>query len=513
MRPVFLLALSISLSSFAFFWHRGATNLYQDGIAHLNIARRLTDCLNPGYKQLGSVWLPLPHVLSAPLAANDYLWRSGLAGSFISVASFAGSVPLVAALARRLLPAARVELMAWGAAAAFALNPNLLYLQSTPLTEPLFIFLFLATVYWLARWSEGRRGRDLLIAALSNTLAALARYEGWFLILPAAVYVYARSERRSAARALLYLSLAAAGPLYWLLHNALIFGNPLEFYNGPYSARAIYAEQIRRFGFRYPTEHNLALSLVYYLAAAAICAGPFLAATSIAGFIFLCADGSSRRGLALLLLAPLPFYVLSLYTANVGIYVPYFEPGTLYNLRYGAALAPAAALASAYLIARLGRAAPLALAILLSLQIVLPLRHGLSGILLYQEPARNSARYLAACRELAQQMRSHYDGGLVLIEMRLLGPAAAFSGLPLSRFIHECNSWTWRTARSRPVARWAVATEGDLVNLCLKSNPVLGRAYSMVDVSEKPVLGRVYIYQRKDDRNRRPGAAIVNRKP
>ncbi len=500
MRLAFLLALSISLSSFAFFWQQGATNLYQDGIAHLNIARRLTDCLNPGYKQLGSVWLPLPHVLAAPLAASDYLWRSGLAGSLISMASFIGSVLLVAALARRLFPAARAEVIAWGAAAAFALNPNLLYLQSTPLTEPLFIFLFLATVYWLARWSESRRRRDLLIAALSNTLAALARYEGWFLILPAAVYVCARSGRRRMVQALIYFSVAAAGPLYWLLHNALIFHNPLEFYSGPYSSQAIYAEQIRRFGFRYPTDHNLALSLLYYSAAAAICAGPILAAISIAGFMLSFVDGSSRRGLALLLLSPFPFYVLSLYTANTGIYVPYFPPGTLFNLRYGAALAPAAAVASAYLIARLGRAAPLTLAILLSLQIVLPLRHGLSGILLYQEPARNSARYLAACRELAREMRVRYDGGLVLIEMRLLGPAAASSGLTLSRFIHECNSWTWRTARSRPVARWAVATEGDLVNLCLKSNPVLGRAYSMVDVIEKPVLGKVYIYQRKGAR-------------
>ena len=35
--------------------------LYGDAVAHLHIARRVFDSMNPGFRQLGSVWLPLPH--------------------------------------------------------------------------------------------------------------------------------------------------------------------------------------------------------------------------------------------------------------------------------------------------------------------------------------------------------------------------------------------------------------------------------------------------------------------
>ena len=39
----------------------------------------------PGLAQLGNVWLPLPHLLMAPFAQNDFLWRTGLAGTLTSM--------------------------------------------------------------------------------------------------------------------------------------------------------------------------------------------------------------------------------------------------------------------------------------------------------------------------------------------------------------------------------------------------------------------------------------------
>ena len=41
--------------------------LYGDARSHLNVARHVTDGLRPGLVQLGSVWLPLPHILLIPL--------------------------------------------------------------------------------------------------------------------------------------------------------------------------------------------------------------------------------------------------------------------------------------------------------------------------------------------------------------------------------------------------------------------------------------------------------------
>src|SRR5947208_17197678 len=85
----FAVILAAPLASLEFFYSRGLTNLYGDGIAHMEGARRITDSLNPGYATIGTVWLPLYHILVAPLAANDFLWRTGLGGSLVSALFFA----------------------------------------------------------------------------------------------------------------------------------------------------------------------------------------------------------------------------------------------------------------------------------------------------------------------------------------------------------------------------------------------------------------------------------------
>src|SRR5512141_2455033 len=78
------------LSFFAVSWfsRHGDLLLYGDAVAHINIARRLFDCMEPGFRQLGTVWLPLPHLLMAPLLVSDKLWQSGLGGSFPSMAAY-----------------------------------------------------------------------------------------------------------------------------------------------------------------------------------------------------------------------------------------------------------------------------------------------------------------------------------------------------------------------------------------------------------------------------------------
>ena len=58
---------------------------YGDAEAHLNISKRVVGGLTAGLAQLGSVWLPLPHLLMTPFVVNDDLWRTGLAGAAIGV--------------------------------------------------------------------------------------------------------------------------------------------------------------------------------------------------------------------------------------------------------------------------------------------------------------------------------------------------------------------------------------------------------------------------------------------
>src|SRR6266852_8614339 len=84
---VVVLAL-LSAGAVRFVYQRGYILYYGDAVAHLNTARRITDSRTPGLDQLGTVWLPLPHLLMLPLVKDTHLWQTGLAGSIPSAACF-----------------------------------------------------------------------------------------------------------------------------------------------------------------------------------------------------------------------------------------------------------------------------------------------------------------------------------------------------------------------------------------------------------------------------------------
>src|SRR6266498_2194263 len=79
---------AVAIANLIFFYAHRLTNLYGDAIAHIEGARRLWDSRTPGYEEIGSVWLPVFHLLTSPLTLNDFLWRSGLAGSLVSTTAF-----------------------------------------------------------------------------------------------------------------------------------------------------------------------------------------------------------------------------------------------------------------------------------------------------------------------------------------------------------------------------------------------------------------------------------------
>src|ERR1700757_466349 len=81
----------IIVNAFLYLLFQDQTFVHIDAIAHVNKARSLFDNIEPGLQQLGTIWLPLPHLLMAPLAAIDPLWRTGIAGSVISILSFSGT--------------------------------------------------------------------------------------------------------------------------------------------------------------------------------------------------------------------------------------------------------------------------------------------------------------------------------------------------------------------------------------------------------------------------------------
>jgi hypothetical protein len=141
-----------------------ASLLYFDSKAHLQIARQVTNGLTPGLAQLGGVWLPLFHSLMLPLIWIDPLYRLGIPGSIISMASFILSSILIFKLSNLILKDIRSAALS---TAIFSLNPNMLYMQSIPMTESLYILTFISSLYFLTRWIINRPLYAVLIIVVS----------------------------------------------------------------------------------------------------------------------------------------------------------------------------------------------------------------------------------------------------------------------------------------------------------------------------------------------------------
>ena len=62
---------------------------YGDAISHLVISREIFDSLSPGFGQVGTVWLPMTHLLLLPFVISNFLFHSALAGTIVSTISTA----------------------------------------------------------------------------------------------------------------------------------------------------------------------------------------------------------------------------------------------------------------------------------------------------------------------------------------------------------------------------------------------------------------------------------------
>src|SRR5208283_4108113 len=101
--PVALAAVVLAFVVLLVCYGRGYMLLYGDAVAHLGIARRILDSRNPGWPQLGGVWLPLPHLLMLPFVQKLEWWQNGLAGAWPSLACYVLSVAGFYRLCRRMV--------------------------------------------------------------------------------------------------------------------------------------------------------------------------------------------------------------------------------------------------------------------------------------------------------------------------------------------------------------------------------------------------------------------------
>jgi len=158
----------------------GLTLSHYDARGHLVVARRIFDSLTPGWQQIGAVWLPLPHLLNALPVQIDLFYRTGASAIAMSIASFAIATAAIGWIVWLITESSGAAV---AAAAVFALNPNVLYLQATPMTEPLLMALTTIAVALLmddvAHRDPERVARRVPITGWALALACLTRYEAW----------------------------------------------------------------------------------------------------------------------------------------------------------------------------------------------------------------------------------------------------------------------------------------------------------------------------------------------
>ena len=175
------IATVLALASTIYSFQHGYIVAYGDAESHLNIAKRVIDSLTPGFAQLGGIWLPLPHIFLIPFVQFDWLWRTGLAGAIVSGIAFVISSLF---LYRLTLVITKNTCAAFVASLTFVLNPNILYLQSTPMTEVTLIVFFILSTYFFVRFLLNDKDLLMLIlAAFFGFCASLSRYDGWGLVL------------------------------------------------------------------------------------------------------------------------------------------------------------------------------------------------------------------------------------------------------------------------------------------------------------------------------------------
>jgi hypothetical protein len=159
---------AVSVAAIIWSWRHDAMLNYGDAVAHLHIARRVFDARTPRFSQLGSVWLPLPHILLIPFVQDYQWWATGLAGVIPSALAYIAACAGIYRLVRSLASRAAAAL----ALAFFAVNPNLLYLQTTAMTEPLFLCEFI----WIVLWTvELRAALDAEFVPGRQTIRAISR--------------------------------------------------------------------------------------------------------------------------------------------------------------------------------------------------------------------------------------------------------------------------------------------------------------------------------------------------
>ncbi len=468
------LVATIGGALIAWHYHRlGLTLSHYDARGHLVVARRIFDSITPGWQQIGAVWLPLPHLLNAIPVQIDLFYRTGASAVALSIIAFAIACGSLSWIVERLTGS-------WAAAVAavavFGLNPNVLYLQATPMTEPLLLATTTLAVAMLMRDCDGRSSPHGPVAHRSVgtvfALACLTRYEAWPVTacaLLAAVWVR-RRHAESWPEAVSHISRIAAYPAGALVAFAIF-------------SRVVIGRWFVGSDFFVPENKALGdpvLALKEIAWGTQALSGPVLVWLGVAGAGVLLLQALRRRDRAIAIL-PLALAAMAI--------IPWgaFYKGHPFRIRYMVPLIAAEAIGAGALAGAIGRRHVIAATALVGVVAweLHPLDASAPMVVEAQwdGPNRPVRAAVTSCLGLPGR------GEKIMASMGSLGhymQETAADGYAIRDFLHEGNGDLWLTALVDPrlVADWVLIEEkaegGDMLAQIARARPSFLDGYARV---------------------------------
>jgi hypothetical protein len=488
----------ISILSAIYFFRDGHNLLYADAISRLNISRKIIDNITPGIAQIGNVWLPLPQLLMLPFIWNNYLWQSGMAGAIMSMIAFIVG-GLYVYKAANIATGSRLG--SFFSVCVYSLNINLMYLQSTAMSEALFIATLAASTYYFLKFFKTQNKFHLMPAALAVSAMTLTRYEGLAILIPSIpmVYLYtlikSKNHSKAEANTILYAMLACLGFALWTVYLTAIFGDPLYWKN--YYTSTSLRETSGGLISGYTQNLSFINANIKYLTSVMWMAGiiPVILAVPSILSIFI-RDLRNKTYYFAPLLLPLSVFLFMVLTLqrNTPIVQPTLSLANIlsgdtslqvgFNIRYGILLLPWIAILVSFLFVSRSIVSKLIMSVvfisLFGLQVYSYWHRDYSVI--FQIPARIQPKEHG---EFVEWMKQNYDDGYIFISAAAHEDQMFQMGFNYNTFIHEGTGKYWKETFDDPprYAKWVITDDGHNLDVIAKKpdiQTVLTRDYNLV---------------------------------
>lgn len=411
---------------------------FGDATSRVVKSREFIDSQHTGIGNIGTVWLPLPQLLLVPFVSINGLFYSGIAGAMVGIPCLVGTGLLLFGIIRRITRSLPIAFLG---ACLFALNPNVVYMALTPMSE-LSLFFFVALGgYALLRWLETDAMKWLLLSAVAVMLATLCRYEAWilapFVSLVSAskgIGFLTESKRLSLKRIAGIAAISFAGIAFWLVWNAAEYGDSLTFLHWTSSIAPAVSN--------YSLEQRPLANLVTFGRAILTIFGPALLLVAAGVFIRFRHKAVEWKQVMLLMFFSLPplFIFFALMAGRV--HMDQWWWNWRFVLTLGMFLSLAAAMGLSELFSRV-RSMPVRVAIIAALlmmpfaQITIPS----VGVATFKDAAKSLVDTTPFATALGERLNSIDDKSSIAL-LTGYGQAQRImisSGLPLKRFHIICN--------------------------------------------------------------------------